>query len=104
MGAIKEGDLIQFALRWEPFGGGDEFIFPEFGVAPLLFYRRLLRILESAAEDLTMSQNHRLTRLCDQKVARLQIAQRPDMANTRRRVAGMDQGVRALFKVEGRSH
>ncbi len=31
-------DLIKFVVKWEPFGGGDEYILPEFGIVPAVFY------------------------------------------------------------------
>jgi hypothetical protein len=37
--------MLDFAVKWAPFGGGDEHILPEFGVFPTEFYRRLQRLL-----------------------------------------------------------
>lgn len=70
MGIFNENDLIDFALRWEPFGGGDEFILPEFGIAPVVFYRRLLRILASTTTELTAPQRRRIAELCRSKLVR----------------------------------
>lgn len=37
--------MLDFAVKWAPFGGGDELILPEFGIFPTVFYRRLQRVL-----------------------------------------------------------
>jgi hypothetical protein len=37
----EELAMLDFAIKWAPFGGGDEHILPEFGVLPAVFYRRL---------------------------------------------------------------
>jgi hypothetical protein len=43
--------MLTFALRWAPYGGGDEHILPEFGLLPAVFYRRLQAILMARALD-----------------------------------------------------
>lgn len=43
--------MLTFALRWAPYGGGDEHILPEFGLLPAVFYRRLQTILMARALD-----------------------------------------------------
>ena len=43
----EEQELIDFATRWLPFGGGDEYILPQFGVTPYTFYLRLHTLLQS---------------------------------------------------------
>ncbi|TQC47853.1 hypothetical protein EEB14_18425 [Rhodococcus sp. WS4] len=42
-----EYELVAFALRWLPYGGGDEHILPQFGIMPHIFYRRLQTILRT---------------------------------------------------------
>lgn len=34
-------DMIRYFDKWAPFGGGDDEIFPTFGVVPSVFYSRL---------------------------------------------------------------
>lgn len=36
--------LLEFAERWQPFGGGHEYVFAEFGLDIDEFYRQLQRI------------------------------------------------------------
>lgn len=60
--------MLDFAVRWAPFGGGDEYILPEFGVYPIVFYRRLRRLLARDA-DLNHSVRRRLDELCTAKLA-----------------------------------
>lgn len=40
-------EMAQFLERWAPFGGGDEEIFPSFGVNPSVFYSRLAQSLRA---------------------------------------------------------
>nr|WP_241962144.1 DUF3263 domain-containing protein [Rhodococcus opacus] len=67
--------ILNFAVRWAPFGGGDEHIFPEFGIYPNVFYRRLRRLLDRDA-DLSHGVRHRLDELCTFKIANLEKPQR----------------------------
>jgi hypothetical protein len=39
--------MAYFAVRWIPFGGGEEYIFTEFGVSIPTFYHRVLKLAES---------------------------------------------------------
>lgn len=61
---------VDFALRWEPFGGGDDYILPEFGVSPAVFYRRLLNDLDRTPPSVTSFESEKLTRLCNDKLRR----------------------------------
>lgn len=40
-------EMVRFLERWAPFGGGDEEIFPTFGVNPSVFYSRLAQSLRA---------------------------------------------------------
>ncbi|EKT82542.1 hypothetical protein HJ581_0043600 [Rhodococcus opacus] len=54
--------LLGFALRWRRYGGGDYYIFTEFGITPKIFYQRVLWMVEkrlSSGLDLTMRQQLR---------------------------------------------
>ena len=42
---LHDREMIRFAKRWRPYGGGDDDIFPEFGIPVSAFYRRLLALL-----------------------------------------------------------
>jgi hypothetical protein len=64
----EELDMLDFAVKWAPFGGGDEHILPEFGVFPTVFYRRLRRLLTHHA-DINDSLRRRLEELCTLKLA-----------------------------------
>jgi hypothetical protein len=69
---IPEQELIEFAWRWEPFGTGDEWIFPEFGITPTQFYGRLLVILQRTPSLVTPTQQRRLTAFCHRKLGAAQ--------------------------------
>ncbi|WP_241962119.1 hypothetical protein [Rhodococcus opacus] len=54
--------LLDFALRWSAYGGGDYYIFTEFGIPPKIFYQRVLWMVEkrlASGLDLTMRQQLR---------------------------------------------
>ncbi|ABH00668.1 hypothetical protein RHA1_ro11021 (plasmid) [Rhodococcus jostii RHA1] len=64
-----DNELLAFAIRWEPFGGGDEFILPEFGLPPVSFYRRVLADLQSGAgPELSSRVHQRVKVLCERKI------------------------------------
>ena len=42
-----ERAMVNFAIRWSPFDGGEQYIFTEFGVSVPTFYRRVLTLAES---------------------------------------------------------
>lgn len=41
-----DADILEFAKRWAPFGGGHEFVLAEFGINIGGFYHRLHWILQ----------------------------------------------------------
>jgi hypothetical protein len=41
-----ERAMVNFAVRWSPFGGGEQYIFTEFGVSIPTFYLRVLKLAE----------------------------------------------------------
>ncbi len=51
IGRADENDLVRFAVQWAPFGGGDEYILPAFGLLPEQFYRRVHRAVQSGHTD-----------------------------------------------------
>ncbi|QYB06757.1 hypothetical protein I1A62_20935 [Rhodococcus sp. USK10] len=80
----EELAMLDFAVKWAPFGGGDEHILPEFGVYPAVFYRRLQRLLtgHSTVND---SVRRRLDELCTVKLT----PARPDRRRSYSRVRTM---------------
>ncbi|GAF43612.1 hypothetical protein RW1_009_00360 [Rhodococcus wratislaviensis NBRC 100605] len=82
-GSPDDARLVKFALWWEPFGGGDEYIFPEFGVDPVAYYRRLLNLLQSArAPRLERGDRQRLVALCAHKLRTLSCTRAPQGDHT----------------------
>ena len=63
--------LIQFLSRWMPYGGGDEEILPEFGIAPHEFYSRALRLLDDRSTRVDFVQRQRMREFCCVKVRKL---------------------------------
>ena len=62
----EELTVLEFAVKWAPFGGGDEHILPEFGILPHVFYRRLQCLLSRhTANDSVL---RRLRDLCTSKL------------------------------------
>lgn len=43
--------MLVFATKWFRFGGGDEYILPEFGLTPTEFYQRILLMVTSTLID-----------------------------------------------------
>jgi hypothetical protein len=54
--------MVNFAKKWAPFGGGDEEIFPLFGIGPREFYRRLAELLDSESSPAIDSAVRQLLR------------------------------------------
>lgn len=64
-----EHEMLSFVIRWEPYGDGDEYILPEFGIEPVLFYRRILALLRSRHEHrIAADLQERLSDLCVRKI------------------------------------
>lgn len=60
--------LLTYALRWCNYGGGDEQIFPEFGLTPEAFYRRVLDLVDGYIELDCRTVTHLRTH-CNEKVS-----------------------------------
>ncbi|MFC9360977.1 DUF3263 domain-containing protein [Rhodococcus sp. NPDC057014] len=43
---LYDKTMLDFALRWAPYGGGDDHIFPEFGLSVPSFYVRVLDLID----------------------------------------------------------
>lgn len=66
---LDSARMIEFTRRWAPFGGGDEYILPEFGLLPSTYYERLLAVLDSPRPIHTDRVTQmRLLDLCRQKI------------------------------------
>lgn len=66
----EDQECIDFATKWLPFGGGDEYILPEFGIAPYTFYLRLNALLHSPAViGLGLSTKLELSQACRAKLS-----------------------------------
>lgn len=63
--------LIQFLSRWMPYGGGDEEMLPEFGIAPHEFYRRALHLLDDRSTQVDFILRQRMREFCSIKVRQL---------------------------------
>lgn len=59
--------ILDFAVKWAPFGGGDEHILPEFGIFPAVFYHRLQRLLHRHL-SVNDTVRRRLDELCTLKL------------------------------------
>ena len=64
-------EMLAFATKWSSFGGGDEYILPEFGITPVVFYQRLLVMVTSTLiNDVDFSTRTYLMDFCSSKLAR----------------------------------
>ncbi|RYF42364.1 MAG: hypothetical protein EOO27_45290 [Comamonadaceae bacterium] len=63
--------MVTFAVRWSPFGGGEQYIFTEFGVSVPTFYRRVLKLAESRTTTyLDFAVKEDLRAYCKDKLSR----------------------------------
>lgn len=64
--------MIFHALTWLPFGSGDEYIFPEFGVTPAVFYHKIVLLITAGHANFVDSHTREELRdFCGRKIARL---------------------------------
>ncbi|MCQ4122785.1 DUF3263 domain-containing protein [Rhodococcus tibetensis] len=70
-----EQAMLAFATRWLPYCGGDEHIFPEFGLSPAEFYRRVFTLVDRRfVSEVDFATKQQLREFCLMK-----LAQRPRM-------------------------
>lgn len=63
--------MLVFATKWAPYGGGDEYILPEFGVCPVEFYQRILvMITTTGTEEVDFATKQFLRQFCIFKISR----------------------------------
>ncbi len=76
------GRMLSFVARWGPFDHGDEYILPEFGIAPSTFYRRVLAFVQEAPpQAMRESDRQRVVGLCLTKLAALGLSDQTRAAN-----------------------
>ncbi|MGV9949639.1 DUF3263 domain-containing protein [Rhodococcus aetherivorans] len=66
-----ERAMLAFVLRWSPFGGGDDYILPEFGLTPAAFYRRVLALLTLQSGGTDVATRAHLRQFCVSKLSQL---------------------------------
>ncbi|AZG46640.1 hypothetical protein D7316_03241 [Gordonia insulae] len=66
---ISESDrsMIRYLLRWAPFDGGDDEIFPTFGISPGTFYLRVGRLLQAEPDRIPHHNLAELIAYCARK-------------------------------------
>ncbi|QSE87333.1 DUF3263 domain-containing protein (plasmid) [Rhodococcus pseudokoreensis] len=63
--------MLAFATKWSRFGGGDEYILPEFGITPSVFYQRILAMVTSTLiNDVDFPTRTYLRDFCSSKLTR----------------------------------
>jgi hypothetical protein len=62
--------MLAFATKWSRFGGGDEYILPEFGITPVVFYKRILAMVTSTLiNEVDFSTRQYLREFCSLKIS-----------------------------------
>lgn len=57
--------MLEFATKWYRYGGGDEYILPEFGLVPAEFYRRLLGMVTTTPiDEMDLAMRNDLREFC----------------------------------------
>nr|WP_206024149.1 DUF3263 domain-containing protein [Rhodococcus sp. 14C212] len=70
--------MLAFAAKWSPFGGGDEYILPEFGLTPAIFYQRVLDLVTNTpTNDVDFATRNRLQKFCALELSRTRSGNRP---------------------------
>lgn len=61
--------MLTFVLAWQPYGGCDEQILPEFGISPRIFYSRVQSFLDGTiAHGLDCRTAESLQEFCTDKL------------------------------------
>jgi hypothetical protein len=64
--------MVAFAMRWEPYGGGDDEILPLFGIPVHEFYRRVCDLVETPSNSqLDEVTRNRLRTFCTTKLTQI---------------------------------
>jgi hypothetical protein len=79
---IEDDRMVDFVARWGPFDHGDEYILPEFGIAPSIFYRRVLaHVQDTPFPAMGESDRQRVIGYCLAKLAALSLPDQPRAAS-----------------------
>ncbi|MGA5535059.1 hypothetical protein [Mycolicibacterium nivoides] len=74
--------MLSFVARWAPFDHGDEYILPEFGIAPSTFYHRVLALIrEAPPRAMRESDRERVIGICLAKLAALGLSDQTRATN-----------------------
>ncbi len=66
----EDQEFIDFAIKWLPFDGGDEYILPQFGITPYAFYVRLHTLLQTRpTTGLGLAAKRQLAEACAAKLS-----------------------------------
>ncbi|WP_257015185.1 hypothetical protein [Rhodococcus sp. ACS1] len=66
--------LVDFAMQWSAYGGGDDYIFTEFGIPPATFYRRVLWLVDRRfATNLDLPARQHVRKHCLAKLASFRV-------------------------------
>jgi hypothetical protein len=72
MAPTDQARLVEFALRWQPYGGGSaEDIFVEFGLTEKVYFERLSDVLYAGAAVLTPAAHAALRAICTSRLRSL---------------------------------
>ncbi|WP_063130983.1 hypothetical protein [Nocardia fusca] len=67
-----ERSMVEFVVKWYRFGNGDEYILPAFGIAPGIFYQRVLWLLDTDKDHYLDSRTEQqLREFCMRKLSLL---------------------------------
>lgn len=72
-GVGDQEHLLRFFVRWAPFDGGDEDIYPSFGINPRTYYLRVADVLRGDASLLPGRDVAGLIDYCERKARKLQL-------------------------------
>nr|AIU93820.1 hypothetical protein LRS1606.386 [Rhodococcus sp. NS1] len=64
-----ERAMVDFVLRWSPFGDGDEYILPQFGLTPPEFYSRILALAATPTDEVDVTVRALLRQFCVSKLS-----------------------------------
>ncbi|MGW8815885.1 DUF3263 domain-containing protein [Gordonia terrae] len=75
--SAADREMLRWAVKWLPFETGDEYIFPDFGVTPAVFYHRIAMLISTgAANHIEPGLRMRLRKHCSDRITRLKDAER----------------------------
>jgi hypothetical protein len=69
---VHDRAMLDFVIRWAPYCGADDQIFPEFGLPVPTFYKRVLRLLDRPSLPLSGDESEQVRAFCGSKLDRSQ--------------------------------